>query len=97
MNALLLTVFIPLVGGLLLAVVRPLRVAGWLNLAFCLASFIASLFLAEQVLQHGELVGYTFHVDAFNVFLVVLTAFVGFTTAIFSPLYGPRLPGRLGE
>jgi len=87
MSALLLTVFIPLLGGLLLAVLASLSVGGWVNLGVSAASFAASVWLAAGVLD-GELVtGATFHVDAFNVYLVVLTTFVGLTTAIFSRPY----------
>jgi hydrogenase-4 component F len=87
MNALLITVFVPLAGALVLAQIRSLAVAGWLNLGFCLASLGGSLWLALQILQAGELTAHGFHVDAFNVYLVALTAFVGLTTAIFSRPY----------
>ncbi len=87
--ALAVTVFSPLLGGLVLGLVRPMRVAGWLNLAFCALSFAASLLLARDLLatQGGVYTGHGLHVDAFNLPLIVLTSFVGMTTAIFSRRY----------
>ena len=57
--------------------------------AISLATLIAASFLVLRVIRHGPmLVGHEqFFVDSFNVFLVALTAFVGFTTAIFSRPY----------
>ena len=87
MNALLIAVFLPLAGALVLALVRSLVLAGWLNLGFCAGSLAAAVWLALQILRGGDLTGDGFHVDAFNVYLVVLTALVGLTTAIFSRPY----------
>ena len=87
MNALLATVFTPLVSALVLAWVRRLAVAGWVNILAATASFAATLVLAWQVSQAGEVAGLSFRVDAFNVYLLVLTAFVGMTTSIFSRPY----------
>ncbi len=87
MNALWLTLLSPLAGALVLAVLRPLAFSGWANLGFCLSSLGGTLWLALTVLQHGTISGSGFRIDAFNVYLVVLTAFVGLTTAIFSRPY----------
>ena len=45
--------------------------------------------LALDVFAHGTLIspGKLFYVDAFNVYLILLNAFVGMTTAIFSGPY----------
>ena len=53
------------------------------------ATLIAVAFLVLRVLRHGPLLALheQFFVDSFNVFLVALTAFVGFTTALFSRPY----------
>ncbi|WP_455385412.1 hydrogenase 4 subunit F [Acidihalobacter prosperus] len=101
MSALLITTFTPLVGTLLLALLRRDRVAGWLNVALGALSFAASAVLAWQVAQRGVVAGFGLRVDAFNVFLVVLTSFVGLTTSIFSRPYmqhvlHTRLTGRHG-
>jgi len=84
---LLATVFLPLSGALVLVWVRRLTWAGWLNVLVSAATFISSLLLAIHVAQEGVVAGYSFRVDAFNVYLLVLTAFVGMTTSIFSRPY----------
>jgi len=86
-NALLVTLLAPVCGALALGLIRPLRWAGWLNVAVSAVSFAAALVLAWTVAASGEVVGLTFRVDAFNVYLLVLTAFVGLTTSIFSRPY----------
>jgi hydrogenase-4 component F len=85
--ALYLTLAAPLAGALLLAIVRRLDVAGWLNTLVCAVSLFATLALATGVARHGVVAGAGFRVDAFNVYLLVLTAFVGLTTSIFSRPY----------
>src|SRR6185312_3847646 len=53
------------------------------------ATLIAAALLVVRIIRNGPLLvlGEQFFVDSFNVFLVALTAFVGFTTAIFSRPY----------
>jgi hydrogenase-4 component F len=91
MTALLLTLLAPLLGAVLLALVRPHAVGGWLNLAISALTLAAAGWLAWLVALDGEvsgkLAGIGFRIDAFNVYLVALTAFVGFTTSIFSRPY----------
>lgn len=87
MSALFLTLLTPVFAALVLSVLRPLRLAGWFNLAASALGFVASVWLAWRVARQGELVGWTFRVDDFNVYLVVLTAFVGLTTSVFSRPY----------
>ena len=87
MNALLLAVFVPVIGAIVLAWLRPLAMAGAFNVAVSALSFGASVWLAASVAADGEIAGYSFRVDSFNVYLVVLTAFVGLTTSIFSRPY----------
>lgn len=87
MNALLVTVFVPLLGAVLLGLIPTLTVAGWLNILISTISLAGSLLLAFNVLEHGSFTALGFHVDAFNVYLIVLTAFVATTTTIFSRPY----------
>jgi len=87
MKTLLLTVFMPLAGALILAGIRRLSWAGWLNVLICAVTSAAALALAWQVASVGEVAGLSFRVDAFNVYLLALTAFVGLTTSIFSRPY----------
>ncbi|MFO7278068.1 MAG: hydrogenase 4 subunit F, partial [Pseudomonadota bacterium] len=60
-----------------------------LNVVFSLATFLAACALTVRVIGEGELIvaREQFFIDAFNVFLVALTAFVGFTTSLFSRPY----------
>src|ERR1700680_5036207 len=59
------------------------------NVGFSLLTFLAACALTARVVAHGNLsVGHEqFFIDAFNVFLVTLTAFVGLTTSLFSRPY----------
>jgi len=82
-----ITVFTPMVGIGLLAIIRTLSFAGWLNLGLVVVEFLASLVLAYDVARNGAFIAHSFHIDAFNVYLVVLTTFIGLTTAIFSRPY----------
>ncbi len=79
----------PLVGAALLAVAGERRIAPPVNVAVSLLTFVAAIALTVRVAVDGPLLvlGRQFFVDPFNVFLVALTAFVGFTTAIFSRPY----------
>jgi hydrogenase-4 component F len=79
----------PLVGTFVLALLGARRYAAEVNVAVSLATLLAASLLVVRVIHNGPLlVGHEqFFVDPFNVFLVALTAFVGFTTAIFSRPY----------
>lgn len=80
---------LPVVGGLVLALVGDRDSAPAINIGASLLTFIASLALTYKVIVDGPLLvlDKQFFVDPFNVFLVALTAFVGLTTAIFSRPY----------
>ena len=80
---------VPLAGGLTLALVGNRNYAAELNSLFSLATFLAALKLAVRVMDEGPLLvlDELFFVDPFNVFLVTLTAFVSFTTTLFSRPY----------
>ena len=79
----------PLAGATVLAVLGGRRFAPELNVAFSLVTFIAACALTVHVVRDGTLTFAhdQFFIDAFNVFLVTLTALVGLTTAIFSRPY----------
>ena len=85
----LLVLGLPLLGAALLALFGARRFAPELNAGISLATLIAASLLVLRVIRHGPiLAGHEqFFVDPFNVFLVALTAFVGFTTALFSRPY----------
>ncbi len=85
----LLVLAFPLAGGVTLALVGHRRYAAELNSLFSLLTFIAATRLAMDVVDRGSFVALDefFFVDPFNVFLVALTAFVSFTTTLFSRPY----------
>ncbi len=84
--ALLLT---PLLGGLLLAVFGSRSWAAELNSVMSFGTFVAAVVLTIRVIDSGPQVAFSeeFFIDQFNVFLVALTAFVAFTTSLFSRPY----------
>ena len=89
MTELLIILCLPLAGAALLGLRGERSWAGEANAAISLVTFLGTLALAARVVGQGPLVLLTqlFFVDAFNVFLVTLTAFVGFTTSLFSRVY----------
>ncbi len=104
MHPLLFVLGIPLLGGLVLALVGHRDRARDVNVAFSLGTFVAACVLTAQVIADGPQFVWQreFFIDALNVFLVTLTAFVGLTTAIFSRPYmrierdrGKMTPPRL--
>ncbi|OQY20386.1 MAG: hydrogenase 4 subunit F [Desulfobacteraceae bacterium 4572_35.1] len=89
MNALYLTLLLPLFGTMLFAVAGHRRSAGTINMFICVATFATSLWLAINVFNQGTLIsdGKLFYIDGFNVYLILLNAFVGMTTSVFSGPY----------
>ncbi len=89
MNEIALTLGTPVAGALLLGLAGDRPYAARLNVLVCLVTFCGAALLAARVVSEGALLSYNeaFFVDSFNVFLVALTAFVAFTTAIFSRPY----------
>jgi hydrogenase-4 component F len=79
----------PLAGALLLAGFGHRHWAPEANALFSLATLVAAALLTGRVIAEGPLTALReqVFVDAFNVFLVALTAFVAFTTALFSRPY----------
>ncbi|MBS1200912.1 MAG: formate hydrogenlyase subunit 3/multisubunit Na+/H+ antiporter, MnhD subunit [Proteobacteria bacterium] len=99
-----LLIALPVLGALTLAFLGARREAPEINAAFSLGTFIAACGLTTRVISEGELLigREQFFIDPFNVFLVTLTAFVGWTTSLFSRPYmrierehGRVSPGQL--
>ncbi len=95
---------VPVAGALVLATIGHRDQAAMVNVCVCLATFLSAVALTVRVISHGPLLvlDRLFFVDSFNVFLVALTAFIGFTTSIFSRPYmrierdhGRLTPARL--
>lgn len=80
---------IPLLSIPLMAIIGHHRLAGRLNLIIALINFIAAIFLLRLFLLGGSMLSPTaqFYVDALNITLVLLTTFIGMTTAWFSATY----------
>ena len=104
MTEIALLLGLPLTGALLLALWGHRAWAADLNASVSLLTLLAALALTARIVSMGPMSAgrELFFVDAFNVFLVALTAFVGFTTALFGRVYmrveqdrGKLTPGRL--
>src|SRR6185369_15777045 len=80
---------LPLAGGLALWALGERESAPEINAAFSGMTFLAAAWLTEGVVSSGPVTALReqFFVDALNVFLVALTAFVAFTTSLFSRPY----------
>ncbi|MEJ2031974.1 MAG: hydrogenase 4 subunit F [Deltaproteobacteria bacterium] len=100
-TALLIVLGLPLLASGALAVVGDRKIAPEINILGSTATFAASLILALDVYARGAMVAGRnfFFVDAFSVYLTVLTSFVSMTTAIFSRRYMRREQehGRVSE
>jgi hydrogenase-4 component F len=100
MPELALLLLLPLVGAATFAFLGASARAPEANAAFSGATALAAVVLAIRVLAEGPQLAMRdlFHVDAFNVFLVALTALVGFTTSLFSRPYmrNELVAGRVG-
>jgi hydrogenase-4 component F len=92
---------VPLFASAVLAFIGDRRLAPEVNIFGSAATFAAGLWLALEVYARGPMLagGKFFFVDAFNVYLSVLTSFVSMTTAIFSRRYmrREREHGRVGH
>ena len=79
----------PLLGAVTLGIFGGRRWAPEANVGFSLVTFLAACALTSRIVAHGNLLvaREQFFIDAFNVFLVTLTAFVGLTTSLFSRPY----------
>jgi len=92
---------VPLLAAIVLAFIGDRKFAPEINILGSAATFAAGIGLALEVYAHGPMLaaGNFFFVDAFNVYLSVLTSFVSMTTAIFSRRYmrKEREHGRIGH
>ncbi|MBF0565782.1 MAG: hydrogenase 4 subunit F [Nitrospirae bacterium] len=88
-------------SAIVLAIAGSIKLAPEINVLGSAATFAAGVGLALEVYAHGAMLagGDFFYVDAFNVYLAVLTSFVSMTTAIFSRRYmkREREHGRVGH
>ncbi len=98
---LLILLGISFFSAVILAFVGDRKLAPEINILGSAATFAAGIALAIQVYFEGTIITGRnfFFVDAFNVYLTVLTSFVSMTTAIFSRRYmrWEREHGRVGH
>lgn len=89
MIAAYLVLLIPFIGILFFAFSGHKTDTGNINVRLNAFTLLATLWLAINVLNAGTLLSENkaFLIDSFNVYLIVLTAFVGLTTSIFSSPY----------
>ncbi|MGH8771846.1 MAG: hydrogenase 4 subunit F, partial [Burkholderiales bacterium] len=101
---LLLVLGVPFAGSILLGFWGHRNFAPELNSGMSLLTFVAAAALTARIIADGPILVWDemFFVDSFNVFLVALTAFVAFTTSLFSRPYmrielhhGKLTPNRL--
>ena len=74
---------IPAVALVVLALVSNYRLGAGLNILACGLTFAAALSLVFTEHPRSDLI----IIDDFNIFLIILTTFVGLTTSIFSASY----------
>jgi hydrogenase-4 component F len=98
---LLVLLGVPLCAAAILAFIGDRKFAPEINILGSAATLVAGLGLALEVYLQGPMLagGKFFFVDAFNIYLSVLTAFVSMTTAMFSRGYmrRERSHGRVGH
>jgi hydrogenase-4 component F len=104
MSPLILVFISPLVGAFVLAVTGHHPFGRDINVVFSFTTFLASVALTSKIVAHGSAFALDkqFFIDPLNVFLVTLTALIGFTTSIFSRPYmrieeerGKMTPNRM--
>src|SRR5262245_2590227 len=76
-------VAVPAIAIPILARISSYRVGAGLNIVACALTFAAAVALLFTGHPRSDLV----IIDDFNIFLIILTTFVGFTTSIFSASY----------
>ena len=74
---------VPAIAVPVLALVSDYRLGAGLNMLATASSLVAAILLLFAEHPRGDLI----IVDDFNIFLIVLTTFVGFTTSVFSASY----------
>jgi len=104
MDLLLLVLLTPLAGGIILGLIGNRDSGSDINVVFSFTTFVAAALLTAQIITSGPTYafGLLFFIDPLNVFMVTLTAFVGFTTSLFSRPYmrierehGKMTPNRM--
>ncbi|MDR3476801.1 MAG: hydrogenase 4 subunit F [Gammaproteobacteria bacterium] len=80
---------VPLLGALFMALLGSRSLAKYISIGCCILTFVFALALGLQINQQGNMTlgnGW-FYLDSLNIFIIILTTFIGFTTAVFSLTY----------
>ena len=94
----------PLLGSAVLALLGQRPQGRNVNVLFSFTTFLTACFLTARVVAEGPIftLDRQFFIDSLNIFLVTLTAFIGFTTSLFSRPYmrieeerGKMTPNRM--
>ncbi|TAD89955.1 MAG: hydrogenase 4 subunit F [Alphaproteobacteria bacterium] len=83
MTAIDLALVLPVLAAICLGLIRSPILGGWINAFACFVELLVAILLVMEPPAPTLL----FFVDDFNVYLVLLTVFVAFTTALFSAGY----------
>lgn len=86
---LLILLGLPLASAFVLGLIGHRRFAPEVNVVASFCTFIAGAWLTVRIVESGPMRVWNdqFFIDPFNVFLVALTAFISFTTSLFSRPY----------
>lgn len=89
MSPLFLVLATPLLGSVVLGIMGHKPNGRNVNVIFSFGTFLASVFLTTRIVADGSMFALDkqFFIDSLNIFLVTLTAFIGFTTSVFSRPY----------
>lgn len=89
MNPLILVFATPLLGSLVLAIMGHKPNGRNANVVFSFGTLLAAIALTIRIVAEGPLFALNdqFFIDSLNIFLVTLTALIGFTTSVFSRPY----------
>ena len=89
MSPLVLVLVTPLLGSVVLAIMGHKANGRNVNVIFSFGTFLAAVVLAARIVADGPIfaLDQQFFIDSLNIFLVTLTAFIGFTTSVFSRPY----------
>ena len=89
MNPLILVFATPLLGSLVLGIMGHKPNGRNANVVFSFGTFLAAIALTIRIVAKGPLFALNdqFFIDSLNIFLVTLTALIGFTTSVFSRPY----------
>ena len=89
MSPLVLVLATPLLGSLVLAIMGHRPHGRNVNVAFSFGTLFTATILTIRIVAQGPLFALNdqFFIDSLNIFLVTLTALIGFTTSVFSRPY----------